>query len=138
MPDLRDAAVGNAQGDGAGVFRALLQFLRSAVGHDLAAIDDDRARTRRLDLLQNVGGKNDRLRFAHLPNQRANLVLLVWIEAIGRLIEHEHFRIVDDRLRETGAMPIALRQRLDALVDNRLEKTHFDHALDGALVGLSA
>ena len=48
--------------DRAGVFRALPQFLRRAIGHDLAAIDDDRARTGRLDLLENVGRKNDRLR----------------------------------------------------------------------------
>ena len=71
---------------------ALLQFVGRAVGHDLAAIDDDRARTNRLDFFENVGRENDRLCLAHRPDQRSDFVLLVGIEAIGRLVQDQHRR----------------------------------------------
>ena len=57
----------------AGPFGFLPQFLRRAVGDDLAAINDDGARTNRVDFLQNVRGKNDRFLFAHPPDQARGL-----------------------------------------------------------------
>ena len=37
---------------------------------------------------------------------------------------------MNDRLRETGAMPESLRERVDALMANRLEEAHVDGAID--------
>ena len=64
------------------------------------------------------------------PDQGSHLVFLVRIEAIGRLVEDQHLGIVNDRLRKTGAMPVAFRERLDALMQHGFEKTHLDHAID--------
>ena len=115
---------------------ACADFCFSSAGVPLATIrprvDDDGARTNRFDLLQNVGRKNDRLFLAHLPDQGSHFVFLVGIQSVGRLVEDQDLGIVNDRLRKTGAMTIAFRQRLDALVQNGTEKTHLDHAIDRA------
>ena len=37
---------------------------------------------------------------------------------------------MNDRLRETGAMPESLRKRVDALMANRFEEAHVDGAID--------
>src|ERR1051325_8486719 len=50
----------DAQGHGAGPFGLLAQLLGGAVGDNLAAIDDDGPRTRRIDFLEDVGRENDR------------------------------------------------------------------------------
>ena len=47
---------------------------------------------------------------AHPANQSSHFMLLVGIQAVGRLVQNQHFRIVNDRLRKTGAMPIAFGQ----------------------------
>ena len=121
---------GNSHRHRAGEIRPLLQFCRGAVGDDLAAIDDDRARTSRLDFLEDVGRKNDRLCSRPSAGSGAHFVLLVRIEAVGRFVQNQHVRIVDDRLGEAGAVTVTFRERFDALVHDRLEKTHFDHAID--------
>ena len=104
------------------MFRAPLQFLRRAVGHDPAAIDDDGARTGRFDFLENVRRENDRLRFRPSRGSASDFVFLIRVEAVRRLVHDEHFRVVNDRLRETGAMPITFRERLDALMKHRIRE----------------
>ncbi len=59
-------------------------------------------------------------------------MFLVRIEPVGWLVENEDGGIVDDRLRETGAMAKTFRERLDTLVQNGAEETHLDYALDRA------
>lgn len=44
---------------------------------------------------------------------------------------------MDDGLREAGAVAEAFGERLDALVDDGLEKAHLDHAIDGLLFRLA-
>src|SRR5437016_9821603 len=53
-----DAA--GAQGNSAGPFGFLTELLGRAVGHDLAAIDDNGARARGIDFFENVGRENYR------------------------------------------------------------------------------
>ena len=101
----------------------LLEFLRRAVGDDLAAVDDDGARAGGLDFLQDVGGENDRLLLAHPLDQLADLVFLVRVQAVGGFVQDQHLRIVNDGLGETGAVPVALGERVDALVQHRFEES---------------
>jgi hypothetical protein len=61
--------------------------------------------------------------FAHPPDQLPHLMFLIWIQAVGRFIQHQHLRIMNNRLRKTGPVPIALRQRLNTLMQHRLQKT---------------
>ena len=125
--------VRRAQHNGPGPRSPAFQFVRRSVGHDASAVDDDGPRAHHLHFLEDVGGKNDRFVFAHPPDERTHLMLLVRIESIGRLVEDQHRRIMQNGLRQTGAVTVTLRQRVDALVNDRLEKTRGDGALHGIL-----
>ena len=61
------------------------------------------------------------LSFGHRPDQPAHLVFLVRVEAVGRLVEDQHLRVVQDRLREADAALEALGQGLDRLVQHPVE-----------------
>jgi len=108
-------------GDGVVIARARGQPCRGVVRDDAALRDDDRSRAHRVDLFEDVGGDHDDLVARHVVDQRAHLVLLVRVEAVGGLIEYEHRRIVHDRLRQSHAPTEALRERLDALLEHTLE-----------------
>ena len=74
---------------------------RAAVADDAAVVDDDRAVADCIDLLENVGRDDDGLRIAHGADQLAHLVLLVEIETVGRLVQDQDVRIVQDCLSQT-------------------------------------
>ena len=93
-----------------------------------AAVDDDGARAGRVHFLEDVGREHDRLVLAQLADQLADLVLLVRVEAVGGLVQDQHLGVVDQRLREAGAVAVALGQGVDRLVQHRVEEA----ALDGA------
>ena len=63
-------------------------------------------------------------------------MLLVRVEAVRRLVQHQHIRVVNNRLRETRAMTIAFGKRFHALMLHGFEKTHFDRAGDRFLFRL--
>ena len=60
----------------------------------------------------------------------AHLVLLVRIEAVGRLVEDQHLRVVQERLRQTDAALEALRQRLDDLLEHARERQARDDVVE--------
>ena len=66
-------------------------------------------------------------------DQRAHLVLLVGIEAVGRLVEDQHVGIVQQRLGEADAALEALGQRLDRLVEHAAELGALDRQVDAPL-----
>ena len=51
----------------------------------------------------------------HLRDQGAHFVLLVGVETVGRLVQHQHRRIMQQRLRQADAALESLGQRLDRL-----------------------
>jgi hypothetical protein len=104
------------------------QLRGRAVRDDAAAVDDDGAAARGVDFLEDVGGKHDRLALAELADQVAHLVLLVRVEAVGRLVEDQHLGLVHQRLREAGAVAVALGERVDRLVQHRGEEAALDRA----------
>jgi hypothetical protein len=57
-----------------------------------------------------VRRENDRLLFADLLDDLANLDDLVRIEATGGLVENQHLGLVQDGLRESDALLESLRQ----------------------------
>ena len=94
--------------------------------------DDDRARADRVDLFEDVRRDHDDLVARHRVDQRAHFVLLVRIEAVGRLVEDQHRGIVQDRLREADAALEALRQRVDRLFEHALQMQPRDRRRRGA------
>src|SRR3954454_12697649 len=129
------ARAARLQRHGAGELRHGAQFFRGAVRDDPATVDDDRPRAGGVDLLQDVGGEHDRFFAAQLADEVAHLVLLVRVEAVGRLIHDQDIRVVDQRLREAGAVLVALRQRVDGLVEHRVEEAALDYAVQRLSAG---
>ena len=78
------------------------------------------------------------LLLAHAADQSAHLMLLIRVQTVGRLVQHQDFRVVNDGLRETGAVAEAFGKGVHALVQDRLQKAHFHHALDGLFLGVAA
>ena len=62
------------------------------------------------DLGQDVRAQDDRVIAGELLDQLARLDDLLRVEAGGRLVEDQHVGVVDQRLREADALPVALRQ----------------------------
>ena len=86
----------------------------AALGEDLAVVDDGHARAQLLELGEDVAADDDGL--AHRPQFAEQLTQLdpcARVEAGRRLVEQEHLRIVDQRVRQAEALLHPARQRLD-------------------------
>src|SRR5687767_6716130 len=77
--------------------------------------DDDDAIADRIDLLEDVRREDDGFLDRHALDERSHFILLVGIEAVGRLVEHQCGGIVQERLGETDALLEALREGFDRL-----------------------
>ena len=108
------------------IVHALHQVVGRAICYDHALVDDDGARAHRLDLFENVSRNDDRLVGGHVGDELADVMLLIGVEAVGRLVHDQNRRVVQDRLREADAALVALRQRVDHLLDDGLEAGAFD------------
>ena len=51
--------------------------------------------------------------FAELADQLADLADLVGVEAVGRLVEDQQFRVVDQGVGQADPLAVALREGLD-------------------------
>ncbi len=116
----------------------LFQFLRRAIGNNTSAIDNDGAGAGRIHFFENMGGEKDRLALAETFDQLPHLVFLVRIEAISGFVKNQHFGIVQERLRQAGAMTISLGKGIDRLFRHVLQETGFDRALDCLVLGVAA
>ncbi len=92
--------------------------------------DDDGARADGVHLLEQVGRDDDRLFRRQRVDEGADLVLLVGVEPVGRLVEDQHRGIVQERLRQSDAALVALRQRLDRLRQHGMQRRPLDRKLD--------
>ncbi|CAM5527602.1 hypothetical protein SSTU70S_03289 [Stutzerimonas stutzeri] len=68
-------------------------------------------------------------------DQLAHLMFLVRVETVGGLIEDQHARIVEDRLRQSDAALEALGQCLDGLAEHLLQLHLRDRRLDPLALG---
>lgn len=107
-----------------------LELGRGLIHHDPPLRDDDDTGTDRLHLFKDVGRENDRLFGRHVFDERADLILLIRIETVRRFIEHQHGRIVQQRLREPHPLFVSLREGLDCLLSHRIEVGKPDGAID--------
>ena len=131
--DLGHVAAGDGEAHCVMVTRAAGELRRRRIGEKAAMSDDDRPAAHRLDLLEQMGRDHDRLVGPHRGDDLAHLVFLVGVEPVGRLVEDQHLRIVQQRLRDPNAAPVALRQGLDRLVQNFGDVDHLDHPADAQL-----
>ncbi len=90
--------------------QALGQRIGRVDGDDLALVDDHDPLAGLRHFRKDVRAQDDGVVAAELANQLAGLDDLLRVEAGGRLVEHQHLGVVNDRLREADALPVALRQ----------------------------
>src|SRR6185295_724623 len=96
---------------------------------DPALVDDDDALTGLRDLGQNVRAENDRVIAGELLDQLAGLDDLFRVEAGRRLVEDEDVRVVDERLREPHALPVAFRQLAAQAIRHVVDARPLHHRL---------
>ena len=84
------------------------QVFRRVVRHQTPAGENQDFVADGRNLGQDVAGKDDGVVFAELPNQLANLDDLSGVETRGGLIQYDHLRVADQRLRNADALAIAL------------------------------
>ena len=114
-----------------------LEFGGSAVGDNFSLVDDDRAGAGGFHFFENVGREQDCFFFPELLDEFADLVLLVGVEAVGGLVEDEDFGVVNERLRETGAVAVTFGKSVDCLLGDGLQEAGLDHFLDRFLLSLA-
>jgi hypothetical protein len=86
------------------------QVLGRVDRHHPALVDDDHPLAGLRDLGQDVGAQDDRVIARELLDEAARLVDLLRVEPCGRLVEDQHVGVVDERLGEPDALPVALRE----------------------------
>jgi hypothetical protein len=100
----------------------LLDVRDLALGEHLAAVDDRDRRAQLLELREDVRGDEDRLaQAAELPEQLPQLDAGPRVEAGRRLVQQQHQRVVDQRVRQAQALLHAAREALDVRVALRPE-----------------
>ena len=99
--------------------------------HDAAVVDDHDLVTDLRNLGQDVRREHHRaIAGRHRLDQAADLVNLARVETDGRLVEHQHRRIVNQRLREADALSIALRELPANAMRHVLESAHVERMLE--------
>ena len=129
--DRRRPLAGQRQRHGVEQARPALEVVRGPVRNDASFGDDQGAAADRLHLLEDVGRDEDCLVPGHLPDERSDLELLVGVQPVGRLVEDEHVRIVEQGLRQADAPPEPLGERLDRLVQDGRDAGQLDDVPDG-------
>jgi hypothetical protein len=82
--------------------------IRNSIGrHNLAVVDDDDLAAGLFHFGQDMRAQDNRVVAREARDQMARFLLLLRIEAGSRLIENQHGRIVDDRLCQADALPLA-------------------------------
>ena len=107
--------------DPAAAAQGLLQLRRAAVGDDFAVVDDRHPVAGRLGLAQDMGGEDDGLLPADAPDDFPDFDDLVGVQARGRLIQDQYFRIVHHGMRQPHALLVALGQLADRLVHDLVD-----------------
>ena len=93
-----------------------VRFSTAVRGDDLALADDDDLLADLLHFRQDVRAENDRVVARQALDQRPGLDDLLRVQAGGGLVQNQDVGIVDDRLRQSDALPVAFGKLADQLV----------------------
>src|ERR1700761_2614059 len=80
-----------------------------------------------------MGGDKNRALPRHRVDQLTHGVLLIGVEAIGRFVQHQHRRIVNDRLGKADAATQTLGQGIDAGIEHAFQLEPADHFFETAI-----
>ena len=109
------------------------QVLGRVLGDHPALVDDHHPAAGHRDLGQDVGREHDRVAAGERADQLAGLDDLLRVEAGRRLVEDQHVGVVQDRLGEADALPVALRQLVDQRRLHVADPALLDRVVDARL-----
>ena len=78
------------------------------VRDDPSLVNDHNTVANRLNLLQNVRGEDNGVRFAESTDQIADLNDLLWVKTNGRLVKDDDLWIANQCLRDSDALTVSL------------------------------
>jgi hypothetical protein len=116
-----------SQGHGVVIARTRFQLTRRFVRHQPALRNDHCTCADRVHFFEDVSGDDDDLVLAQIVDQSPDFVFLIRIQAVGRFIENQHLRVMEQRLSESHTSPKSFRQGLDDLVGHRSQRQTFGH-----------
>jgi len=85
-----------------------LESRRRVVRQNLSMSDDQGAVADGINFLENMSLDHDNFVCRHAANQMAYIEFLIGIEPVGRFVQDQDFRVVQDRLRQANAPFITL------------------------------
>src|SRR5713101_9935637 len=103
------------------------QRLEALLEHDPAVVDNHHSVADLRDFGKYMRRKHDRAVAGKAADKLANLVNLSRVESDRRLVEHQHRRVVNQRLREPDALAVALRELAANAVRYGLKAAHLRH-----------
>src|SRR5713226_2624962 len=103
------------------------QRLEALLEHDAAVVDNHHPVTDLRDLRQYMRRKHDRAVARKAAYEFANLVNLSRVESDRRLVEHQHRRVMNQRLRKPYTLAVALRELAANTVRYGLKAAHLRH-----------
>ena len=95
-----------------------------------ALVDDDDALAGLGDFRKDVGAEDDGVVAGEAADEVAGLDDLLRVEAGRRLVEDQHFRVVDERLRQADPLPVALRELAAVAVGHVVDVGALHHRRD--------
>src|SRR5215813_8844834 len=101
--------------------------------HHPSGIDDHYAIADLRHLGQDMSRENYRMLTGEAVNEPANLVNLPRIKSDSGLVEHQHRRIVYNRLGQTHALTVAFGKLTADTMRHVSEAAYLEHALDGVV-----
>ena len=86
------------------------QILRPVHGDNLSLVNDYHPLANHAHFRQDVRAQNQGMLAAEVLNQLPRLHHLNWVDADCRLVQHQHVRLMQYRLRDAHSLPKSLRQ----------------------------
>ncbi len=107
-----------------------LQVVGAVVGDELAVGDDDDLVADLLHLGEDVAGEDDRVLFAELADQVADLNDLLGVQTHRRLVQDDDGREPQNGLGQAHPLAVALGQVVNEAALHAVQPGHVDDALD--------
>ena len=113
---------------------AVLQIFRRVRGEDFAVEHDEHPAAHHFRLRQDVRRNQHRVRAREAFDQLPHRPDLARVEADGRFVQNDQFRLMHQRVRQTDALPVAFRKLADDAAAHVRQAALLHHRRD-ALAG---
>src|SRR5690606_37372080 len=129
---IRADAAADAHEQPPAALKLTLKLGRGADCDNPPPVDDGDAVAKLLGFGEDVRAQQDGAALAQRMNQAANVLHLLRVEADGWLVENQHFRVVDERLRQPDTLPHPFGERADQAALPVVHPDLLEHLVDAA------